>query len=278
MANITAGDVNKLRQMTGAGMMDCKNALVDSEGDFDKAIEILRKKGQKLASKRADRDASEGIVLAKTSSNFNIGAIIMLNCETDFVAKNQEFIDFANNVLSIAIENKIALKENLLNTNINGRSISDHITDLTGKIGEKIDLAHLHLLEAPFCAAYIHHGSKIASLVSFNKLDVDGIHEVGKNVAMQIAAMKPVAVDKSGVSNEIIEREIEIGKEQARQEGKPEMMIEKIAIGKLEKFYKENTLINQEYIKDGSMTVKQYLNKFNNELSVIEFKRLELGA
>jgi len=278
MANITASDVNKLRQMTGAGMMDCKNALVESEGDFDKAIEYLRKKGQKLASKRADRDANEGYVLAKASADNKMAAIVMLNCETDFVAKNQEFVDFATKIIEHALENKISTREEMLNISINGRTVSDSITDLTGKIGEKIDLAHYFLLNDAYCAAYNHHGNRIATVVSFNKNDVAGIDEIGKSVAMQIAAMNPVAVDKDDVSDEIVQREIEIGKDQARQEGKPENIIEKIAVGKLEKFFKENTLLNQEFIKDNTLTVKQYLMQAEKDLTITAFKRLELGA
>lgn len=277
MATITASEVNKLRQMTGAGMMDCKKALVESDGDFDKAIEYLRKKGQKVASNRADRDANEGIVLCKTSDDNNVAAIIMLNCETDFVGKNQEFVDFANTIIDYAIAHKPKNLDELLDANVSGRMIKEHITDLTGKIGEKINLAHYEILEAPYCAAYNHNGNRIASIVSFNKKVAD-IEEMGKNIAMQIAAMNPVAVDKNGVSQEIINREIEIGKEQARQEGKPEAILEKIAIGKLEKFYKENTLINQEYIKDNKMTVKQYITQVEKDLDILSFFRLQLGA
>ncbi len=278
MTKITASDVNKLRQMTGAGMMDCKKALVESEGDFDKAIENLRKKGQKLASKRADRDANEGYVLAKTSPCHKFAAIIMMNCETDFVAKNQEFIDFANNVTEQALKEKIADKEQITSLSINGRTVSEHITDLIGKIGEKIEISHYHLIEAPYCAAYNHHGNKIASAVAFNKSDADNIQEVGKNIAMQIAAMNPVAVDKDDVPQEVVEREIEIGKEQAREEGKPEHIIQKIAEGKLEKFYKDNTLLNQDYIKEAKQSVKAYLAQAHKDLTVTAFKRLELGA
>ena len=278
MANITASEVNKLRQMTGAGMMDCKNALVEADGDFEKAIDCLRKKGQKLASKRADRDANEGIVLGKTSADNSTVAIIMLNCETDFVAKNQEFVDFSHAIVDFALINKPKTLNEILEANIDGRSVKDRITDLIGKIGEKIDLAHYFILEAPYCAAYNHNGNRIATIVSFSKKDVNDLFEISKNVAMQITAMNPVAVDKKDVSTEVTQREIEIGKEQARQEGKPEAMLEKIAMGKLEKFYKENTLLNQEYIKDNKITVKQYLTQADKDLNVITFFRLQLGA
>jgi len=278
MANITASEVNKLRQMTGAGMMDCKNALVESDGDFEKAIDFLRKKGQKLASKRADRDANEGIVLGKTSSDNTTVVIIMLNCETDFVAKNQEFIDLANIIVDFSLIKKPKTLDEVLEANIEGRSVKDKITDMIGKIGEKIELAHYFILEAPYCAAYNHNGNRIATIVSFDKKEVADLNEISKNIAMQITAMNPVAVDKKDVSPEMQQREIEIGKEQARQDGKPEAMLEKIALGKLEKFYKESTLLNQEYIKDNKITIKQYLSQADKDLNVIVFHRLQLGA
>lgn len=278
MANITASEVNKLRQMTGAGMMDCKKALVEADGDFEKAIEYLRKKGQKVASNRADRDAKEGIALSKISSDNTIAVNLMLNCETDFVAKNQEFIDFANALADYALINKTKTLEELLEANISGKNVKDGIFDLIGKIGEKIDLAHYHIIEAPYCAAYNHNGNRISTIVSFNKKGITGMEEISKNIAMQITAMNPIAVDKKDVGPTIIEREIEIGKEQARQEGKPEAMLERIALGKLDKFYKENTLLNQEFIKDTKITVKQYLNQADKELNVIVFHRLQLGA
>ena len=278
MANITASEVNKLRQITGAGMMDCKKALVEADGDNEKAIEYLRKKGQKLASNRADRDAKEGLAFCKASDDKSIAVNIMLNCETDFVAKNQEFVDFANTIVDYAIAHKCKTIDEILEAEIKGRQVKDSITDLIGKIGEKITLAHYIILEAPYCAAYNHNGNRLSTIVSFNKKDVSGIDEIGKNIAMQITAMNPVAVDKKDVSAEITQREIEIGKDQARQEGKPEAMLEKIAIGKLEKFYKENTLLNQEFIKDTKITVKQYLTQVDKDLEVIIFNRLQLGA
>lgn len=278
MANITASEVNKLRQMTGAGMMDCKNALVESDGDIEKAIDTLRKKGQKLALKRADRDANQGIVIAKITEDKKFAGMIMLNCETDFVAKNQEFIDFAHKVLNRAIETKAASLETLKGLLIDGRTIADGVTDLIGKTGEKMELAHFEFVEAPLVVAYNHFGNRLAAILGLSKNEVEGIAEVGKHVAMQIAAMNPVAVDKENVDAETISREIEIGKEQARAEGKAEEMLEKIAIGKLNKFYKESTLLNQEYINDSKISVRDYLQKTDKALTVTTFRRLQLGA
>jgi len=278
MANITATDVNKLRQMTGAGMMDCKNALVESDGDIEKAIDILRKKGQKLALKRADRDANQGIVIAKTTDDKKFAAIIMLNCETDFVAKNQEFIDYANKVLNLAVESKAASLEVLNGLMIDGRTVTEGVTDLIGKTGEKMQLAHYEFIEAPSVVAYNHFGNRLAAILGLSKGDIEGIGEVAKHVAMQIAAMNPVAVDKDDVDAETIAREIEIGKEQARAEGKAEEMLEKIAMGKLNKFYKESTLLNQEYINDSKISIREYLQKADKALTVTTFRRLQLGA
>ncbi len=278
MANITASEVNKLRQMTGAGMMDCKNALVESEGDFEKAIDTLRKKGQKLALKRADRDANQGFVVAKTTDDKKFAAVIMLNCETDFVAKNQEFIDYTNKIIDLAVASKPASLEALLAMTIDGRTISDGVTDLTGKTGEKMQLSHYEFVEAPLTYAYNHFGNRLAAILGLNKTDVAGIEDVSKHVAMQIAAMAPVALDKDGVDAETIAREIEVGKDQAREEGKAEEMLEKIAMGKLNKFYKENTLLNQEFINDSKMTIREYLQKADKDLTVTAFKRLQLGA
>lgn len=278
MANITAADVNKLRQMTGAGMMDCKNALQENEGDFEKAIDYLRKKGQKLATKRADKDANEGIVLARTNDAKDYGVIFMLNCETDFVAKNQEFVNFTNNLMAKAIENKPANVEEFKAIELNGRSIGDNIIEMVGKTGEKMELAHFEVISTPSVFAYNHPGNRLATLLGFNKAGADGIEQAGHEVAMQIAAMAPVAVDKDDVPSDIIEREIEIGKEQARLEGKPEDMIEKIALGKLNKFYKENTLLNQEFVRDTKLSVREYLTKLEKDLTVSSFKRFMLGA
>lgn len=278
MATITAAEVNKLRQLTGAGMMDCKNALVESEGDIEKAIDILRKKGQKLALKRADRDANQGIVIAKTDDARKFAGIIMLNCETDFVAKNEEFIDYAKKVLDIAVSQKCKSLEDLKAITIDGRTIAEGVTDLTGKTGEKMALAHYEYVEAPRVIAYNHFGNRLATILGFNLDSVETLDEVGKFVAMQVAAMSPVAIDKDDVPKDIIEREIEIGKDQARAEGKPEEMVEKIALGKLNKFYKESTLMNQEFINDSKLSIRDYITKANKDLTVTKFHRLQLGA
>lgn len=278
MANITAADVNKLRQMTGAGMMDCKNALVENDGDFEKAIDFLRKKGQKLATKRADKDANEGIVLARTNEAKDFGVIFMLNCETDFVAKNQEFVNFCNAIMAKAIEEKPANVEEFKALDLNGRTIGDNITEMVGKTGEKMDLAHFEVIQSPVVFAYNHPGNRLATVLGLNKAGVEGIDQAGHEVAMQIAAMAPVALDKNDVPSDIIEREIEIGKEQARQEGKPEDMVEKIALGKLNKFYKESTLLNQEFVRDNKLSVREYLIKLDKDLTVTVFKRFMLGA
>lgn len=278
MANITAADVNKLRQMTGAGMMDCKNALAENDGDFEKAIDFLRKKGQKLANKRADKDANEGIVLARTNEASDFGVIFMLNCETDFVAKNQEFVNFTNTLMAKAIEQKPANAEQFNALDLNGRTVEENITEMVGKTGEKMQLAHFEVISAPSVFAYNHPGNRLATLLGLNMANVDGIQQAGHEVAMQIAAMAPVAVDKDDVPSDIIEREIEIGKEQARLEGKPEEMVEKIAVGKLNKFYKENTLLNQEFVRDNKLSVREFLAKLDKGLTVTSFKRFMLGA
>jgi elongation factor Ts len=278
MANITAADVNKLRQMTGAGMMDCKKALQENDGDFEKAIDYLRKKGQKLATKRADKDANEGIVIAGTNEAKDYAVIYMLNCETDFVAKNQEFVDFANMLLAKAIEHQPSSIEEFKALDINGRNVEDNITEMVGKTGEKMELAHFEVIRSGRVFAYNHPGNRLATILGLNIADVDGIDQAGHEVAMQIAAMAPVAIDKDDVPAETIEREIEIGKEQARLEGKPEEMVEKIALGKLNKFYKESTLLNQEFVRDNKLTVAEYLKKLNNDLTVSAFKRFMLGA
>ncbi len=276
MANITAAEVNKLRQMTGAGMMDCKNALVESNGDIEQAIDYLRKKGQKVANKRADRESNEGLVIAKTTADNTFGIVTMLNCETDFVSKNQEFIDLANGIADIALNNKPKSIEDLKALNIDSRTIGEHISDYMGKTGEKIELNEYQFIAAPQVYAYNHNGNKLASMLGFNKTVAPEIEQVGKDIVMQIAAMAPVALDKDDVDPTTVEREIEIGKEQARQEGKAEDMLEKIAIGKLNKFYKENTLLNQEFIKDSKMTISQYMSSNDKELKIVEFKRVSI--
>ncbi len=274
MAKITAAEVNKLRKATGAGMMDCKKALVESDGDFDKAIDILRKKGQKVASKRADREANEGAVLAKTTDDKKHAAVILFSCETDFVAKNDEFLSFATKLLDIAVDKKPENVEEFKAIDIDGRTVAEHITEMVGKTGEKMDLSGYEYVTGEKTYAYIHPGNRLATIVSLNK-EYD---DVGKQLTMQIAAMAPVAVDKDDVPQEVIDKEIEIGKEQAAQEGKPEHMLEKIAMGKLNKFFRENTLLNQDYIRDTKKSVAQYLKETDPELKVIGFKRIALGS
>lgn len=275
MAEINAADVAKLRRVTLAGMMDCKKALEESEGNFDKAIEIIRKKGQAVANKRADRDATEGAVLSKVTADGKFGAVITLNSETDFVAKNADFQALANKILDIALANKPANLDALKSLPMDGGKIGEKIIEYVGIIGEKIELSYYEKIEAAHVQAYIHPGSKLATLVGFTKAGIDV--QVYKDVAMQIAAMNPVAVDKDFVSPAMIAQEIEIGKEQARRDGKPEDMLEKIAQGKLTKFFKESTLLNQDFVKDNKMTIKQYLQSFNKDLTVTEFKRYSLN-
>jgi elongation factor Ts len=275
MAEINAADVAKLRRVTLAGMMDCKKALEESEGNFDKAIEIIRKKGQAVANKRADRDATEGVVFSKVNPDGKLGAIIVLNSETDFVAKNADFIAFATKIIDLALAKNPANLQGLLALPLDGGTVSSKIVEYLGIIGEKVELSYYEKIEAAHVQAYIHPGSKLATLVGFTKDGVDA--QVYKDVAMQIAAMNPVAVDKDFVSPEMIAQEIEIGKEQARRDGKPEEMLEKIAQGKLAKFFKESTLLNQDFVKDNKMTIKQYLQSAHKELTVTTFKRVSLN-
>jgi len=273
---ITAADINKLRQMTGAGMMDCKKALTEAEGDFEKAIDELRKKGQKVAANRSDRDAKEGLVVAKATADNKRGVVLAVNCETDFVAKNEEFGKFVNNILEIAIaKNPKSADELKALAYDNNISIADKLIEQTGVIGEKIELTKYEVVEAPIVVAYNHPGNRLANIVGFSSASVKP--EVAKDVAMQVAAMAPVAVDKADVDAETIQREIEVGKEQARAEGKAEEMLEKIAQGKLVKFYKESTLLNQEFIKDNKKTIAQYLNDSEKGLTVTGFKRIALA-
>ncbi len=278
MANITAAEVNKLRQITGAGMMDCKAALIESDGDNEKAIEILRKKGQKIAAKRADREATEGIILAKTNDTNDFGALIIVNSETDFVAKSDDFINYAKAVLDLAVAKKPASMEELNALNLNGRTVAENLTDLVGKIGEKLELSGYYTVRAELVSGYNHLGNKLATLVGLNKKGIAGIAEAAHDVAMQIAAMSPIAIDKENVDAVTIEKEIEIGMEQARRDGKAENMLEKIAIGKLNKFYQENTLLNQEFIKDNTKNIRQYLQGFDKDLTVTAFSRQKLGV
>lgn len=275
IAAISASDVNRLRQVTGAGMMDCKKALTEAAGDFDKAIEILRKKGQKVAASRAERDAKEGIVLAKTTVDGKKGILVSVNSETDFVARNEEFASFVENVAKIALEKFPSDVEALKALTYSGAlSINDKLTELIGKIGEKLEVSRYETISAEKVASYIHPGNKLAVIVGFTKNIND---EAGRNIAMQAAAMAPVSLDKNDVPKEMIERELEIGRELARKEGKPENMIDKIAQGKLNKFYAESTLMNQEYVRDGKKTVSQYLAEVDKEAKVTGFKRIALG-
>jgi elongation factor Ts len=278
---ITASDVNKLRQQTGAGMMDCKKALTETNGDFEAAIDFLRKKGAKVAASRQDRDSNEGVVIARTSEDGKRGVIIELNCETDFVAKNAEFVAFANAIANSAVENKPADIEALyqlgIDTETDRITIGESIIDKTGKIGEKIGVSKYEVVEGEKVIAYIHGNFRLGVLVALSA-NVGGADEAGKDVAMQIAAMNPIAVDKDGVDATTIERELEIAKEQIRAEGKPEEMVEKISLGKLNKFYKDSTLLNQEFVKDPSKSVAQFLNTVDKGLTVTAFKRVALGA
>ncbi|MBE0663197.1 MAG: elongation factor Ts [Bacteroidales bacterium] len=278
MVNITAAEVNKLRQITGAGIMDCKQALKESEGDLEKAIEYLRKKGQKVANKRADRDANEGIVLAQVANGNNFGAMIMVNCETDFVGKNQDFTDFAKSILELAIKEKPNTIDELNALTLNGVTVADRIMEMTGKTGEKIGLNHYEVISAPIVFTYNHHGNRLSSMAGFSKADVKEIESFGHDIVMQIAAMSPIAIDKDDVSQEVVAKEIEIGKDIAIQEGKPAELAEKIAMGKLGKFFKDNTLLNQDFIKESNITVKEYLARFDKELKITAIKRLMLGA
>jgi elongation factor Ts len=275
MATITSADVAKLRRMTLAGMMDCKKALEEADGNFDKAIEIIRKKGQVVASKRSDREATEGVVLAKVTADAKFGALTVLNSETDFVAKNADFIAFAAKINDLALAQKPADLNSLLSLQLDGGKVADKVIEYVGIIGEKLELSFYEKVEAQYVQAYIHPGNKLATLVGFNKAGLP--LQVYKDIAMQVAAMNPVAIDKGDVPEKVIAQEIEIGKEQARREGKPEEMLEKIAQGKLAKFYKESTLLNQEFIKDNKMTVGQYLKSVDKELNVITFRRFSLN-
>ena len=278
MAAITAADVNKLRTMTGAGMMDCKKALTEANGDFEAARDILRKQGQKIADKRAENATSEGLVLVNVSADGTNGKLVALACETESVAKVADFRTLVQQILDTAVKTNVGTKEDLLAaTEADGRTVQEHITELTGKIGEKLDLTYA-TLTAEKVASYIHSDSKKGVLVGLKNVGGADTAEVGRDVAMQIVAMKPVAVDKDGVDSATVEREIEIGKEQARAEGKPEAMLEKIAQGKLNKFYKDNTLLNQEFVKDNSVTIAQLLDKTSKGMTVESFKRVAIGA
>ncbi len=275
--SITAADVNKLRQMTGAGMMDCKKALTEAEGDFEAAIDVLRKAGQKVAAKRADNATNEGVVLVALSADHSNGKLIALACETEPVSKVADFNNLAKSIIDKAVASHAPSAHDLLAEPLaDGRSVEGHIIELTGKIGEKITLAAYENISAEKVVSYIHSNNKIGVLVAFENVQGADVSEIGKDIAMQITAMKPVALDKDGVDAETIEREIEIGKDQARQEGKPEAMLEKIAVGKLEKFYREQTLLNQQFVKDSSITIRQLLENKQKGLTISMFKRISL--
>ena len=274
MANITAADVNKLRQTTGAGMMDCKKALVEAEGDFDKAIEILRKKGQKVAANRADRESSEGAVIATVNADKTAGVVISLNCETDFVAKNESFVNLANEMANLALNYNT--KEEFLAAPFNNITVEEKLTEQTGVIGEKIEIGAFERLEGAFVGSYIHAGNRIATLVSLSA-NAEGAEEAARNVAMQAAAMAPLALNEEGVDAAVVEKEIEIAKDQLRQEGKPEAMLDNIAKGKLGRFFKDNTLVNQDFIKDSKLSVSEYVKSVDSGLTVTGFKRVALA-
>ena len=271
---ITASEVNKLRQATGAGMMDCKNALVEAEGDFDLAVENLRKKGQKVAAKRADRDSAEGAVLARVNPENTAAVIVSVNCETDFVAKNDSYLALANSILDVAL-NQTSL-EGLLAADLGGMTVAEKLIEQTGVIGEKIEIGGFERIEDAFVGHYIHAGNRIATIVGLSA-PIDGAAEVAKNVAMQAAAMNPLALNEDGVDASVIEKEIEIAKDQLRLEGKPEAMLDNIAKGKIKRFFKDNTLVNQDYIKDNKQSVAQYVKSVDTELTVTNFRRLALG-
>lgn len=329
MANITASQVNELRKLTGVGMMDCKKALVECDGDFDKAIDFLRQKGQKMAAKRADRDANEGCVLAKSTGNY--GAMVMLSCETDFVATNADFIAFTTAILDGAMAKHLMTKEEVLEMDLNGRKVADAITDQVAKIGEKIELAHFEAIEAAKVYAYVHPGNRMGSIVGMSK---DGFDEVGHNIAMQVVAMRPIAIDANGVPQEVKDNELKVAVEKTKEElinkaveaalkkaginpahvdseehmasnmGKGwiteeqvnmarqikeeeaakkaaslnEQQIQSIANGRLNKYFKENTLMEQEYIMESKVTVKDFIARQDKDLQCTGFKRLELGA
>jgi elongation factor Ts len=276
--SITASDVNKLRQMTGAGMMDCKKALEEAAGNFEEAVVILRKKGQKISASRADRTASEGVVIVSVSNDGTQGVIVELNCETDFVAKNDDFMTFANKIAAVALENKPADLEGLMALTMDGLAISELIIEYTGKIGEKIDLSRYMLVSGANLVGYIHSNNKLGVMVEMNNAPTETNEVAGKDVAMQIAAMSPIAVDENAVDPAIIAREMEIGREQAIADGKNEQMAENISRGKANKWLKENTLLPQPFVKDGSKSVKEYLNSVEEGLTVVSFKRIAVGS
>ncbi len=272
-ATITASDINKLRQATGAGMLDCRKALTESNGDFEAAIDWLRKQGQKVAAKRSDREAKEGVVLAKTTSDNKAGIVLCISCETDFVSKNADFVAFAQSIMDAAIQNDVKTADELNNVDINGAKVSDMINDKLAAIGEKIEISKFERVEAPFVASYIHGANRMGVLVGFS----GDAGVAGKDVAMQIAAMNPLGIDENSLSPEVVEREKNIAIEMIKAEGKPAEMAEKIAAGKMNKFFKDNTLMAQAFVKDGGQSVEGYLKSVNADLKVTDFKRVALG-
>lgn len=274
---ISASDVNKLRQQTGAGMMDCRKALMESDGDFEKAIDFLRLHGQKVAAKRDDREAKEGVVIAKTNADNTKGVLVNLSAETDFVAKNQDFIDFAQALADVALDNGITSIEDLKAASMQGATVGDKLLEVVAKIGEKIDIIKYELVAAETVVAYIHSGYRIGVLVTMNKPANEAITDAGRDAAMQIAAMNPLAVNSDGISQEMIDREKAIAVEQIKAEGKPAEMAEKIAAGKMNKFFKDNTLLDQPFVKDNGVTVGAYLNSIEKGLTVTAFKRIAVG-
>jgi elongation factor Ts len=274
--SFTTADVVKLRKSTGAGMMDCKNALIESNGDFDRAVEIIRERGKLVASKRADRDATEGTVLAKVSEDKKFGAIVVLNCETDFVAKNEKFIAFTTQILDAALSQKPANLDELKNIVLEGRTIGEQVTEQIGIIGEKLDLSFYGKIQAETVVPYIHPGNKLATIVGFNKSEIEV--QLGKDVAMQIAAMNPVAVNRESIPQHVIDKELEIAKEKFRLEGKPEAMLDKIAQGAVQKWFSDSALLEQTFVKDGKITVKQYIAQNDKTLDVTGFERYALDA
>jgi elongation factor Ts len=277
--SISAKEVNNLRQITGAGLMDCKKALEESGGDVDKAIDILRKKGQKVMQKRADMEANEGAVFAGYSADRSFGVIFEMSSETDFVAKNENFIEVGNAILAAALQHQPKSSAELLALTVaDGRTANDLVIEIVGKIAEKIEITKYDFLHSEQVASYIHPGAKIGVLVGFSGTDGVDIALVGKDISMQIAAMNPLALDKDAVDPATVEKEIEIGKEQARAEGKAEAVLEKIAVGKLAKFYKDNTLVEQEFVKDPNKSVAQYLAEHSKTLKITGFKRMRIGG
>jgi len=274
MATITAADVNKLRTITGAGMMDCKKALVESDGDFDLAIENLRKKGQKVAANRSDRESTEGAAIAVVNADKTAGVVITLNCETDFVGMNENFVKMATEMANLALN--FDNKEAFLAADFNGITVAEKLIEQTGVIGEKLEIRTFEKLEGAFIGSYIHSGNKIATLVALSA-NIAGADEVARNVSMQAAAMAPIALNEAGVDSDTIAKEIEIAKDVLRQEGKPEAMLDNIAKGKLARFFKDNTLVNQDYIKDNKMSVATYVKSLDKDLIVTGFKRAALG-